>query len=88
MATLTWQEEMYQQLSDIANRSGMRGGKEILELLSNDHNTIQQNFTRMCVQWFEILAEKEKYIDLRNEASIKLAKEFVSKIENRYLPYV
>ena len=60
---------------------------EFIDEMSREHRTLQQGFTRLCVQWLEYLATVEHY-DLRNEASVSLGKEFVEKIENRHLPYV
>lgn len=58
--------------------------------MANQHRTLQQNMTRFCVGWLEHLAvlskDSDRYSDLRNEDSMKLAKEFVEKMESsRYL---
>ena len=60
-------------ISNFVNCFGSRED-EFTKLMSREHRTLQQNFTRFCIAWFKYLAE-EKYYDLRNEDSIKLAKE-------------
>jgi len=61
--------------------------KELVERMSHIHPTLQQNFTRVCVDWFKELSEK-KYYDLRNEASVLLAKRLRKELDNTYLPHV
>jgi len=62
---------------------------EFTKKMLNEHPTLQQNFTRLCVAWLEALSKKEVY-DLRNEASVELARLFVQNIppEKRALPYI
>ncbi len=61
--------------------------KELVDQMANIHPTLQQNFTRVCVDWFKDLSEK-KYFDLRNEASVQLAKRLRKELDNTYLPHV
>jgi len=59
--------------------------KGFAKLFSQEHRTLQQSFTRLCVAWLEELAKtKEGWYDLRNEDSVKLAKEFVAKIDEQF----
>ena len=55
----------------------------------DEHRTLQQNFTGLCVKWLETLAKYDR-CDLRNEASVELAKLFVERINEyeRYLPFL
>lgn len=63
--------------------------KAFVDEMSREHRTLQQNFTRLCITWLERLATVETHnTDMRNEASVALAKEFVEKVESRHLPYV
>lgn len=59
--------------------------------MSREHRSLQQNFTGLCVAWLEHLSrlEPEMYDD-RNEASVKLGREFVERIsrEKRHLPTI
>ena len=55
--------------------------KEFARLMSYEHRTLQQNFTKLCIAWLKELSETENY-DLRNEASIKFAKSIKDKLVN------
>lgn len=59
--------------------------KEVIDILSQDHRTLQQSITRFCVGWLEECAKKHQGgdFDLRNQASCELGKVFVEKIESR-----
>lgn len=50
--------------------------------LSREHRTLQQGITRFCVAWLEKMAEHHdtRNYDLRNEASVKLGKEFADNV--------
>lgn len=79
------------KLMDLVNDMTMDEDK-LVDGMSRNHRTLQQNFTRLSVAWIEHLAKLEPgQYDLRNEASVKLAKELV-KLPNwemiRYLPHV
>lgn len=90
MSGKTYEERLQEHVravSDAANAITSHGCKEFAQQFSKSHRTIQQNYTRMCIAWLEELAEQKNY-DLRNEASVKLAKEFVEKVKERGLPYI
>lgn len=57
--------------------------------MSREHRTLQQGFTRLAVAWILDLAKREHY-DLRNEASVTLAKKIVEKVgsEGFCLPFI
>ena len=67
---------------------------KLVDLMSKDHRTHQQNFTRLMLEYLKNIADNE--YDLRNEASVKVARELkatVSVIHNQsildtYLPKV
>ncbi len=66
----------------------MGGGpdrKIAIEAMMRDHRTLQQGMMRFCIEYIEAMAEQSH--DLRNEASVKLAKKIV-KIEDRHLPMI
>lgn len=54
----------------------------LVENLGREHRTLQQGITRFCVAWLEKMAEHHdnRNYDLRNEASVKLGKEFVDNV--------
>lgn len=62
-----------------------------LDKLRKEHRTLQQGVTRLFVAWLEMLAEtKDDRFDLRNEASVILARKFVERLDEgeRHLPLV
>jgi hypothetical protein len=81
-------EEMAEAMSRFINNMNDEPKEVFIEKMSHDHRTLQQNFTRLCVNWLEQVAEGRS--DLRNEASVNLGKLFVEKIsaEERFLPFI
>lgn len=69
-------------------------GESTIKELACTHRTIQQNITRFCVDWLNYLGKDwTQSTDLRNEASIGIAKdlqkiEAVREIMGRPIPYV
>lgn len=59
-----------------------------LDLLMRDHRTIQQNMMRFCMAFIARMADQS--YDLRNEASVELAKEIMERTDyaSRALPKV
>lgn len=55
--------------------------EEFARLMSYEHRTLQQNFTKLCIAWLRQLSETENY-DLRNEASVKFAQSIKDKLVN------
>jgi hypothetical protein len=79
--------ELAQAISRYLNVMGDdRLGNLIVEL-GRDHRTLQQKFTRVCMLWMEHLSKQENY-DLRNEASVMLARRIMDlPARDRALPY-
>ena len=61
--------------------------KEFARLMSYEHRTLQQQFTKLCIAWLKELAETESY-DLRNEESIKFAQSIKDKLDKANLPLI
>jgi len=61
-------KELVQDITDYLNTFNSRE-KEFCEEMSREHRTLQQNFTRLCLQWIEHCASPEYRTDGRNEAS-------------------
>ena len=61
--------------------------KEFARLMSYEHRTLQQQFTKLCIAWLKELAETENY-DLRNEDSIKFAQSIKDKLDKANLPLI
>jgi hypothetical protein len=81
-------EERAQKLANLVNSMGMDYEKTA-EALGREHRTLQQNFTRFCIYWLLYLSKVER-TDMRNEASVWLAKEIHEKtpLDKVFLPYV
>ena len=61
--------------------NGNSSYEEFARLMSYEHRTLQQQFTKLCIAWLKELSETENY-DLRNEASVKFAKSIKDKLVN------
>jgi predicted metal-dependent hydrolase len=54
--------------------------KDAIATMAHDHRTLQQTFTMLCLAWLRHLASlTDRDYDLRNEASVLLAKEIVER---------
>ena len=81
-------KDMAAEMSRFINSYGSEHVKEFVEAMGRDHPTLQQSFSRLCVAWFRRLAGTEHF-DMRNEASVKLARRIVGELEeNLGLPFV
>jgi hypothetical protein len=76
-------EILANQLSSIANNSMLK--KAIIKELMREHRTWKQGIMRFFMEFTEQMAKDD--CDLRNEASVQLAKKIL-EIENRFLPYI
>jgi len=72
-------EELVKYVSNCVNYS--IDNKKFAERFGREHRTLQQSFTRLCMEWVRYLAKQENY-DARNEASVKLAKGLVDYMWN------
>lgn len=84
-------EAAVETLTNAVNVMGTREQVFVADVLhrrlDREHRTLQQNFWRMIGRIIQKVGETpEHYYDLRNEASVKWAKE-VSKIET-YFPFI
>jgi hypothetical protein len=81
--------DMSRQISDYLNCYGQSRANELVENLLLEHRTLQQSFTRLCMRWFERLAQDSHGHDLRNEASVELAKKIMAlPARDRALPLI
>ena len=72
--------EIVREISSYVN-SMNSSYEEFARLMSYEHRTLQQNFTKLCIAWLRQLSETENY-DLRNEASVKFAQSIKDKLVN------
>lgn len=63
--------------------------KGIVKAMRNEHRTLQQNFTRLCVEWLiKCGTDDEVCFDGRNIASHELGKKLLPILEEAYLPFI
>lgn len=62
--------------------------ERFIRYMSADHRTIQQAFTKLCLQWLEHVASEEYRTDGRNIASHQVTRELIdlwyAKDKSRY----
>lgn len=80
-------EEFAKTFSQFVNSGFRRCGQEAAVICVNDHPTLQQGMMSFCVAFMEEMAKKE-YVDLRNEASRDLARQFIEACPERALPFI
>lgn len=75
------------EFADFAGMADREVKKQAILEMCTDHHTNQQSMMRFCMQFIEAMANNHS--DLRNEASVELAKE-IMKIDERVriLPYI
>ena len=61
------------------------------KVMSNEHRTLQQSFTRLCIHWLCTCASDEYRYDGRNEASHEVAKALIESQDADFignLPFI
>lgn len=51
--------------------------KDVCEALTREHRTLQQTFTRLCIEWLRTCADDNYPCDGRNISSHKVAKQLI-----------
>lgn len=93
MSELTTQQ-LVNRMTDHVNTFNVR--KEFVDLMANEHRTLQQSFTRLCLQWLERAASEEYKFDLRNQKTHEVSRELVERFKkenygfapSEFLPYI
>ena len=65
--------------------------KGFCKAMSNEHRTLQQSFTRLCIHWLCTCASDEYRYDGRNEASHEVAKALIESQDADFignLPFI
>ena len=64
--------------------------KGFCESMTREHRTLQQSFTRLCIEWLQTCADAEYRYDGRNEASHEVAKALINSQDADFLglPFV
>jgi hypothetical protein len=87
-------DDMVPAITDLVNNFGFDSEK-FNKMMSNEHRTLQQSFTRLCLKWLEHVSNEEYRTDLRNESSKEISKEIVESFKakkgykpSEYLRYI
>jgi hypothetical protein len=65
--------EVTKKVTDYVNTYGDKS-KEFNAAMSREHRTLQQSFTKLCLQWLEHVASDKYETDVRNACSKEVAK--------------
>ena len=83
--------ENVNKVSDMLNSMSF-SPEEFCKEFTREHRTIQQNFTRLCIEWIKTCASDEYRHDDRNRASHVKCKEIVETMSSDpawdYLPFI
>ena len=81
-------KEISRELSDMVNTMGF-DYKAVSEAMLNEHRTLQQNFTKLCLSWLYTIGDTDRF-DLRNEASVKAGKAVKNALGEygQHLPHI
>lgn len=82
-------------VSDMVNNFSF-SEKEFCNQFKNEHRTLQQTFTRLCVEWLKTCASDDYRFDGRNEDSHRVALDLMngyqeltgSSCDDIYIPMV
>ena len=77
-------KELVQEITDYLNTFNSEE-KEFCEAMSCEHRTLQQSFTKLCLQWIEHCASDEYRTDGRNEQSQKIARELLEGFKDKQI---
>lgn len=69
-------KELVQEITDYVNSFNDKG-IEFCSAMSVEHRTLQQSFTKLCLQWIEFISSDLYRTDARNEQSKKIAQELL-----------
>lgn len=79
-----------QRISDLLN-SFQFNPERVCQAMTREHRTLQQSFTRLCIQWLCTCASDEYQFDGRNEASHEIAKALIESQDADFIgniPYI
>jgi hypothetical protein len=71
-------KELVEEITDYVN-SFSRKGPEFCTAMSSQHRTLQQSFTKLCLQWIEHVGSPDYRTDARNEDSKKIAQQLLQQ---------
>lgn len=74
-------KELADNITDFVNSYSSKG-EEFCKEMTYQHRTLQQSFTRLCLQWLETCAGEDYLTDLRNQDSKEVAQLVINTLEN------
>ena len=77
-------KELVKEVTDYVNTFNNKG-QEFCEAMSCEHRTLQQSFTKLCLNWLEYCASDEYRTDGRNEQSKKIAMELLEGFKQKQI---
>lgn len=77
-------KELVQEVSDYVNTFNDKGN-EFCKAMSCEHRTLQQSFTKLCLNWLEHCASDEYRTDARNEQSKRIAMELLDCFKQKQI---
>ena len=90
-------KEMANEMTDFVNTFSSEPKEEFIKAMANEHRTLQQSFTRLCLQWIEHCATQDYRTDGRNESTHQVCKAMVQAYKEKqenllplssYLPFI
>lgn len=79
--------ENVRKVSDMLNSFSFNP-EEFCKEFSREHRTIQQNFTRLCINWLCTCASDDYRFDARNEASHRVAKALIDSQDADFIGHI
>ena len=77
-----------EMVSDMLNVFGFSSA-DFCKEFAKEHRTLQQSFTRLCVEWLRTCASDDYRYDGRNEASHEVAKMLLDGKDNDiHIPFI
>jgi len=77
---MTTAKQAAKAMSDFVNNMGHEN-KEFVEEMANEHRTLQQAFTGVCLEWLKYMATTTR-VDARNERSHQISKQLLNGVED------
>jgi len=68
--------QLVEEITNYVNTMSLNSDK-FVESMSQQHRTLQQSFTRLCLKWIEYCASDEYTYDPRNEATHEISKKLI-----------
>lgn len=80
-------KDQVRQVSDMLNSFTFEY-KGFCEEMTREHRTLQQSFTRLCIEWLCTCASDDYKYDGRNEASHNIAKALIDSQDPDTIGYI